>query len=110
MMYMPDCIKATIDLAEADFDRLEHHSDFNVGSMSFTAAELAESIGKHIPGFECTYKPDYRQEIADSWPSSIDDSAAREEWDWSPDWDLDSMTEDMLKKLRARHEEGNLYG
>jgi len=110
MMYMPDCIKATIDLAEADFDRLEHHSDFNVGSMSFTAAELAESIGKHIPGFECTYKPDYRQEIADSWPSSIDDSAAREEWDWSPDWDLDSMTEDMLKKLRARHGEGNLYG
>ncbi|MFO7950178.1 MAG: NAD-dependent epimerase/dehydratase family protein [Candidatus Fermentibacteraceae bacterium] len=110
MMYMPDCIKATIDLAEADFHSLKHHSDFNVGSMSFTAAELAESIGKHISGFTCTYEPDYRQEIADSWPSSIDDSAAREEWGWSPDWNLDSMTEDMLKKLRKRHQEGKLYG
>jgi len=110
MMYMPDCIKATIDLAEADFHSLKHHSDFNVGSMSFTAAELAESIEKHISGFTCTYEPDYRQEIADSWPSSIDDSAAREEWGWSPDWDLDSMTEDMLKKLRKRHQEGRLYG
>ena len=110
MMYMPDCIKATIDLAEADFDSLKHHSDFNVGSMSFTAAELAESIKRHIPGFSCTYEPDYRQEIADSWPSSIDDSAAREEWGWSPDWDLDSMTGDMLEKLRKRHQEGRLYG
>ena len=110
MMYMPDCIKATIDLAEADFDSLKHHSDFNVGSMSFTAKELQESIQKHIPDFTCTYKPDYRQEIADSWPSSIDDSAAREEWGWDPGWNLDSMTEDMLNKLRRRHQAGKLYG
>ena len=110
MMYMPDCIKATIDLAEADFDSLEHHSDFNVGSMSFTAAQLAESIKRHIPGFDCTYKPDYRQEIADSWPSSIDDSAARQEWGWKPEWNLETMTEDMLKKLSKRHDEGKLYG
>jgi nucleoside-diphosphate-sugar epimerase len=110
MMYMPDCIKATIDLAEADFDSLRHHSDFNVGSMSFTAKELEESIRKHIPDFTCTYEPDYRQEIADSWPSSIDDSAAREEWGWEPVWDLDRMTEDMLSKLRKRHQEGRLYG
>ncbi|MBD3369711.1 NAD-dependent epimerase/dehydratase family protein [Candidatus Fermentibacteria bacterium] len=110
MMYMPDCIKSTIDLAEADFENLKHHSDFNVGSMSFTAKELEDSIRKHIPDFTCTYKPDYRQEIADSWPSSIDDSAAREEWGWEPVWDLNAMTEDMLKKLRRRHEEGRLYG
>jgi nucleoside-diphosphate-sugar epimerase len=110
MMYMPDCIKSTIDLAEADFESLKHHSDFNVGSMSFTAKELEESIRKRIPDFTCTYKPDYRQDIADSWPSSIDDSAAREEWGWEPEWDLDAMTEDMLNKLRKRHEEGKLYG
>lgn len=109
MMYMPDCIKATIDLAEADFSRLKHHSDFNVGSMSFSAGELAESIRRFIPDFSITYKPDYRQEIADSWPRSIDDSVAKEEWDWAPEWNLESMTSDMIKKLNARHREGWLY-
>ncbi len=109
MMYMPDCIKATIDLAEADFDSLVHHNDFNVGSMSFTPAELTESIKKFIPDFECAYEPDFRQAIADSWPMSIDDSVAREEWGWQPEWDLDSMTKDMLEKLSARHKEGKLY-
>mgnify|MGYP000218032771 CR=1 FL=1 len=109
MMYMPDCIKSTIDLAEADFSRLKHHCDFNVGSMSFSAGELAESIKKHIPHFECKYQPDYRQQIADSWPSSIDDSVARAEWDWEPEWDLDRMTKDMLEKLTKRHNQGNLY-
>jgi nucleoside-diphosphate-sugar epimerase len=109
MMYMPDCIKATIDLAEADFSDLKHHSNFNVGSMSFTAGELAASIKKHIPEFEVSYEPDYRQEIADSWPSSLDDSAAREEWGWDPEYDLDSMTKDMLESLQKRYEEGNLY-
>ncbi len=109
MMYMPDCIKATIQLAEADFSRLKHHCDFNVGSMSFSAEELAKEIKKHIPDFEYDFKPDYRQEIADSWPRSVDDSVAREEWGWQPEWDLARMTEDMLKKLRKRYEEGNLY-
>jgi nucleoside-diphosphate-sugar epimerase len=102
MMYMPDCIKATIDLAEADFSRLRHHSDFNVGALSFTAGELAAEIRKHLPGFRVAYEPDFRQAIADSWPSSIDDSAAREEWGWKPAWDLSSMTADMLSRLSAR--------
>ncbi len=99
MMYMPDCIKATLDLAEADFDSLVHHSDFNVGSLSVTAGDIAESIRKHIPGFRVEYRPDFRQAIADTWPRSVDDSAARKEWGWKPDWDLDAMTADMLQKL-----------
>ncbi len=106
MMYMPDCIKATIDLLQADFDKLKHHSDFNVGSMSFSVAELAESIKKHIPEFEITYEPDYRQEIADSWPNDVDDTAAREEWGWEPSYDLDAMTADMLKHIGIKHEKG----
>jgi len=110
MMYMPDCLKATMDLMEADVAKLKHHSDFNVGSMSFSAGELAAAIKKHIPEFECTYEPDFRQEIADSWPQSIDDGAAREEWGWAPAYDLDGMTKDMLEKLEARHKEGKLYG
>ncbi len=109
MMYMPDCIKATIDLAEADFDRLVHHSDFNLAAFSFSAGELAAEIRKHVPGFEVIYEPDRRQKIADSWPRSIDDRAAREEWGWKPDHDLASMTVDMLARLRKRHAEGKLY-
>lgn len=106
MMYMPDCLKATIDLMQADFSKLRHHSDFNVGAMSFSVAELAESIKKFIPEFEISYKPDYRQEIADSWPNSVDDSAAREEWGWKPDFDLDAMTKDMLKVIGEKHKKG----
>jgi len=98
-----------MDLMEAPFDKLKHHGDFNVGAMSFSAGELAAAIKRHIPGFEVTYKPDFRQAIADSWPSSIDDSAAREEWGWQPAYDLDKMTEDMLKRLKDRHERGELY-
>jgi len=108
MMYMPDCIKATVDLMEADFGRLKHHGDFNIGAMSFSAGELAASIRERVPDFEVTYEPDYRQDIADSWPSSVDDSAARAEWGWAPNYDLDAMTEDMLTKLRKRHSEGRL--
>jgi nucleoside-diphosphate-sugar epimerase len=109
MMYMPDCINGTIQLAEADFSKLKHHCDFNHAATSFTPAMLAAEIRKHIPEFQVTYKPDYRQEIADSWPNSIDDSAAREEWGWSPEWDLVSMSEDMIKHLRARKQAGTLY-
>jgi len=109
MMYMPDCIKGTIDLMEAGLARLEHHADFNMASMSFSAGELAAEIKKHVPEFEVEYKPDFRQAIADSWPCSIDDSAARTEWDWQPAYDLASMTEDMLDKLARRHAEGRLY-
>ncbi|MBN1135372.1 MAG: NAD-dependent epimerase/dehydratase family protein [Anaerolineae bacterium] len=109
MMYMPDCIKATIDLMEADFSRLKHHADFNLAAMSFSAGELAAEIQKHIPDFTCNYQPDFRQAIADSWPCSIDDSAARQEWDWQPSYDLAAMTVDMLDKLQQRHAKGCLY-
>lgn len=93
MMYMPDCLKATISLLKADFNKLRHHCDFNVSAMSFSVKELADSIKKYIPEFEVSYEPDFRQKIADSWPNSIDDSYAREEWGWKPDYDLDAMTD-----------------
>lgn len=102
MMYMPDCLKATLDLLEAPLGQLKHHGDFNVAAMSFTPAELAAEIGKHIPGFSIEYAPDFRQQIADSWPASIDDRAAREEWGWAPAHDLPSMVSDMLSRLRSR--------
>lgn len=102
MMYMPDCIKATIDLMEADPARLIHHCDFNLAGMSFSAGELAGQIKEQIPEFSCTYAPDWRQEIADSWPQTIDDRAAREEWGWKPSYDLQSMVSDMLTRLRER--------
>jgi len=108
MMYMPDCLKATFDLMEADFSKLKHHSDFNVTAISFSAGELAAEIKKHIPEFTCDYKPDFRQAIADSWPQSIDDTAARKEWGWKPDYDLAKMTQDMLDVLGERFKEGKL--
>jgi nucleoside-diphosphate-sugar epimerase len=102
MMYMPDCIRATLQLMDADPDQLEHHADFNLSGLSFSPAELAAEIRKHIPEFEITYEPDYRQTIADSWPCTIDDSAAREEWGWEPQYDLPAMVADMLEKLQRR--------
>jgi nucleoside-diphosphate-sugar epimerase len=108
MMYMPDCLKSIFDLMDADFKDLRHHSNFNVTAMSFTPSEQAAEIRKHIPGFEIVSKPDFRQAIADSWPESLDDSAARTEWKWAPDHDLASMTADMLKVLTNRLAEGRL--
>lgn len=108
MMYMPDCLKATFDLMEADFSKLKHHADFNVTAMSFSAGELAAEIKKHIPELKVTYEPDFRQAIADSWPQSIDDSAARDEWGWKPDYELAKMTADMLGVLQKRFKEGTL--
>ena len=102
MMYMPDCINAIIQLAEAPISKLKHHSDFNVTAMSFSAGELAQSIKEIIPEFTCEYKPDFRQQIADSWPSSLNDSAAREEWGWQPEYDLKAMTHDMIEKLSEK--------
>ncbi|MCF7890783.1 NAD-dependent epimerase/dehydratase family protein [Candidatus Bipolaricaulota bacterium] len=102
LMYMPDCVKSLIDLAEADLDNLEHHCDFNVSSMSFSAGELARKIEEFIPGFTYDFQPDERQEIADSWPNSIDDSPAREEWSWKPNYGLESMVKDMIEKLEAK--------
>ncbi len=109
MMYMPDCIKGTLDLMNADLSRLKHHADFNIAGISFSAGELAASIQKYMPDFTIEYHPDpVKQAIADSWPRSIDDSAAREEWGWQPTYDLDAMTRDMLDKLGRRHREGRL--
>ena len=108
MMYMPDCIRATIELMEADASRLKHHTDFNLAAMSFSPADLVAEIQKHIPDFTCEYAPDYRQEIADSWPRSIDDSAAREEWGWQPKYDLPAMVTDMLEKMRQKQARGEL--
>lgn len=99
MMYMPDCLKAAIQLMEADAVRLKHHTNFNVAAMSFSPAELAAEIIKYIPEFKIIYQPDERQAIAETWPRSIDDSAAREEWGWHPDYDLPRMVEDMIKNL-----------
>ena len=102
MMYMPDAIKATIDLMNAELNNLRHHADFNIASMSFSPRDLAEEIKKHIPNFTIDYKPDSRQAIADSWPRTIDDSSSRKEWGWNPQYDLALMTEDMLKNLAER--------
>ena len=103
MMYMPDCIKAIIDLARADLPALIHHADFNVSAMSFTPSELATAIRRRIPDFQMQYDIDpLRQGIADSWPDSLDDSAARDEWGWTPRYDLDTMVDDMLVNLSAK--------
>jgi nucleoside-diphosphate-sugar epimerase len=102
MMYMPDALKAAINLMEADPNRLKHRTFYNVTAMSFSAGELAAEIKKHIPDFICEFKPDYRQGIADSWPRSLDDSLAREEWGWKPDYDLVAMVKDMLERLSKR--------
>ena len=102
MMYMPDAIKGTLDLMDAPLENLKHHSDFNFAGMSFTAQELADCVRARMPGFECTFKPDSRQNIADSWPDSIDDSAAREEWGWKPSYDLEKMSDDMLENLKRK--------
>ncbi|MCE2456934.1 MAG: NAD-dependent epimerase/dehydratase family protein [Dehalococcoidia bacterium] len=103
MMYMPDCIKSTMDLAEADVSKLRHHADFNVTAISFTPDELAAAIRKRIPDFVIEYNIDpLRQGIADSWPDSLDDTAARDEWGWSPSYDLDTMVDDMIKNLSVK--------
>ena len=102
MMYMPDCIKSTIDLMEADPVKVKRHDSYNVAGMSFSAGELAAEIKKYVPEFKCDYKPDFRQKIADSWPMSIDDGVARRDWGWKPSCDLASMTKDMIEKLSKR--------
>ena len=103
MMYMPDCIKAIIDLAEADITTLTHHADFNVTAVSFTPSELASTIQRRMPHFQIDYDIDtLRQGIADSWPDSLDDSVARVEWGWSPAYDLDAMVDDMLENLSVK--------
>ena len=98
---MPDCNKAMIDLLEAENSKLTRRV-YNITGMSFSASEIATEIKKHIKDFTVDYAPDFRQEIADSWPKTIDDSLARIDWDWNPTFDLSSMTKDMLEKLSKK--------
>src|SRR5688572_19119672 len=100
MMYMDDAVKATIDLMEAPAEKIRIRSSYNVTAMSFSPAEIAAEIKKHIPEFEITYNPDFRQAIADSWPKSINDSVARIDWGWEPQFDLSEMTSHILKSLK----------
>lgn len=103
MMYMPDALKAAIHIMEADGSRLVHHNGFNVASMSFDPETIFQAIKAHKPDFEMEYQVDsLRQSIADSWPDKMDDTCAREEWDWKPDYDLERMTVDMLENLQKR--------
>lgn len=102
MMYMDDAIRGTMELMEAPAEKLKTRMAYNLSAMSFSPKEIAEAIKKHIPHFEISYKPDFRQHIADGWPQSIDDSAAREDWGWYHHFGLDKMTEDMLKHLKKK--------
>lgn len=99
MMYMPDAIRATIELMEAPASKIAVRTSYNVSGMSFSPKEIAAEIKKHIPDFTISYKPDYRQAIANSWPQSIDDTVARNDWGWNEEYDLAAMTGDMLENL-----------
>jgi nucleoside-diphosphate-sugar epimerase len=102
MMYMPDAIRGAIQIMEVDGSRVNLHIGYNLAAMSFSPGELAAQIRKHIKDFKVVYSPDSRQRIADSWPKSIDDSAARSDWGWRPEYDLTRMVTDMLARLRGR--------
>lgn len=99
MMYMPDAIEATVKIMEEPSDRIKIRSSYNLAAFSFTPEEIANEIKKHIPGFSITYKPDFRQAIADSWPHSIDDTPARNDWGWKNNFTMSDMVEDMIKQL-----------
>jgi nucleoside-diphosphate-sugar epimerase len=100
MMYMDDAIRATIEIMQADNEKVKIRSAYNLAGISFTPAQIAEEIKKHLPNFTITYKPDFRQKIADSWPASIDDTLAREDWGWKHQYEMDSMTTIMLENLK----------
>lgn len=107
MMYMPDAINAAIDLMEADPSKLVHRNSFNVTAMSFDPEIIAAEIKKHLPAFEMKYEVEpVKQAIANSWPNSMDDSCARNEWGWNPEWNLSRMTEDMLKVISEKYAKG----
>ena len=104
MMYMPDALRACVELMEADPARLVHRNSFNITAMSFEPSQIAAAVKKLVPDFVMNYEVDtLRQGIAESWPNSLDDSCARSEWDWKPDYDLDSMSADMIQILKARY-------
>ncbi len=99
MMYMDDAVHATLDLMDAAVENIKIRSSYNISAMSFSPAEIAEEIKKIIPEFKIDYQPDFRQKIADSWPRSVDDSAARSHWGWQPRFDLPAMVKDILQHL-----------
>ena len=99
MMYMEDAVDATVQIMQVNADQIKIRTSYNLSAMNFTPNELAKEIQQHIPKFSITYKTDYRQDIADSWPDSIDDSKAREDWGWSPNYTLSKMTKDILESL-----------
>ncbi|HNQ27117.1 MAG TPA: NAD-dependent epimerase, partial [Aquaticitalea sp.] len=103
MMFMDDAIDATLQLMDAPAENITIRSSYNLGAMSFTPKEIAQTIEKHIPGFNITYNPDYRQNIADSWPKSIDDSCARNDWGWRHRFDLDKMSAEMILQLQKKY-------
>jgi nucleoside-diphosphate-sugar epimerase len=100
MMYMPDAIRGTIELMEAPSQNISIRTSYNLAAMSFSPEQLGDEIRNFVPGFSIDYKPDYRQAIADSWPQSIDDSVARKDWGWRPEYDLQKMSEDMMRNLK----------
>lgn len=102
MMYMDDAIRATIELMQADGEKLSIRTSYNLNALSFTPKELAEEIKKRIPEFEISYQPDFRQAIADTWPESIDDSVAQRDWNWKPEYDISKMTDAMLDNLKVK--------
>ena len=100
MMYMPDAIRATIQLMESASERIKIRSSYNLAGISLTPKQIANEVSKYFPDFEISYKPDFRQEIADSWPQSIDDSYARNDWSWKPKYDLEKMGSEMMENLK----------
>jgi len=102
MMYMEDAIRATMEIMEAEPAKIKVRSSYNLSAISFSPKEIAESIQKHLPNFKISYSPDFRQKIAESWPQSIDDERARNDWNWKEKFDLDKMSEDMLVHLKLQ--------
>lgn len=102
MMYMDDAVEATIKLMEADKEKIKVRTSYNLTAVSFSTKELAENVSKYIPNFTCTFTPDERQKIADSWPKTIDDSSARNDWGWQPKFDLDQISLEMIKNLKNK--------
>jgi len=102
MMYMPDAIRATIGLMESPVQNIQVRTAYNLSAMDFTPAELAAAIRKYVPGFETRYAPDFRQQIADSWPARVIDAEARRDWGWEPQADMDHMVKDMLQQLSKK--------
>jgi len=108
MIYMPDAIRATCELMDAPSEKIKVRTSYNLAAMSFTPAQIAAEIQKHFPNFQATYQPDFRQEIADSWTATIDDKHARQDWGWKEEYDISSMTKDMIFQLSKKYKKEDL--